>query len=849
MNRHSPPTSVVLALSLTLAAIPARSSASPDTLKPGKWYEIPNTVMQDVSYAKEHGDTIGDRHLSSFHNITNYSSGALDTKRNQFVIWGGGHGGDDDDGVYIFDLNTLHWARAKDPTPLFSSDYTIVDGRSKYVPADGQAYMPDGSPILRHTYDIIQYVPILDKTCIFGGAAFQNFSYAIGLPIKWVDCFNSDTGRWETHEAPIAPNLAMVRSSAAYNSKNGLVYFQRGTGGDFASFNPRTKEWRTLSTYSRWLSEDLVSDIDTKRNRFVAIGQHLYMVDLNSSDPQLTLIDSPVRSDVATAPGFVYYPKIDKFVVWRGGSKLYTLDPETWQWSVVQLSPTSTATPPTSVGEGGVYGRFRYSPKYDAFIAIPDARNNVYAFKFDVASTAAQPPAEQTTVPAVHAPMLTLQASKTSITTGERVTPTWTNQYATSCRASGSWSGPQPLSGSITLTPGDTSSYFLSCTAGTTVSGVTVAVSPEGGGSNPGALTDPGGYVQTTSADQDFNRRCASPGVVFCDPLDSERVTGAAITAETPAATLPEALHGKYRDWRWAGANDTARAPIVMDTQTYASGDGSIRFTIPSQSSAGTAGYLQTNFSPDNSIQFGEGETFYVQWKQRFSCTMIYKDCDPTSPNYKKERRRYAATGGGYTAFKTIIINAGDDARLPYPTTSCTWQHIVLNGGLDDAIAGYHSCGWYAPFEKFTGYLGGSGQFDRQPGGDNSCMRVLDNPARLATWGDSDPNCVRYEADRWITFQVALTPYWQPDRTGDPKSNIKLWLTPEGGKTSLVIDYNFYDRGPEPTTNGLDSSFLKYGKIWLLPYMTNKDPNEVHPEAYTWYDEIIVSRSRIPDPT
>lgn len=39
--------------------------------------------------------------------------------------------------------------------------------------------------------------------------------------------------------------------------------------------------------------------------------------------------------------------------------------------------------------------------------------------------------------------------------------------------------------------------------------------------------------------------------------------------------------------------------------------------------------------------------------------------------------------------------------------------------------------------------------------------------------------------------------------------------------------------------------FMKYGKIWLLPYMTNKDPLEEHPEAYMWFDELIVSREPI----
>jgi len=40
----------------------------------------------------------------------------------------------------------------------------------------------------------------------------------------------------------------------------------------------------------------------------------------------------------------------------------------------------------------------------------------------------------------------------------------------------------------------------------------------------------------------------------------------------------------------------------------------------------------------------------------------------------------------------------------------------------------------------------------------------------------------------------------------------------------------------------------KIGKIWLLPYHTNKDPNQTHATAHTWYDNLIISRTRIPDP-
>jgi hypothetical protein len=68
----------------------------------------------------------------------------------------------------------------------------------------------------------------------------------------------------------------------------------------------------------------------------------------------------------------------------------------------------------------------------------------------------------------------------------------------------------------------------------------------------------------------------------------------------------------------------------------------------------------------------------------------------------------------------------------------------------------------------------------------------------------------------------------------------------EGQPSKLVIDLS-----PEKNT-GYDLVNLepaaKYGKVWLSVYNTNKDASQDHPTAYTWYDELIISKTRIADP-
>src|SRR3989344_3037698 len=77
------------------------------------------------------------------------------------------------------------------------------------------------------------------------------------------------------------------------------------------------------------------------------------------------------------------------------------------------------------------------------------------------------------------APTVSLSASATSVNSGGSSTLTWSSTNATSCTASGAWSGTKATGGSQTLTNLiSTGTYTLSCTGsgGTTVQSVTIAI-------------------------------------------------------------------------------------------------------------------------------------------------------------------------------------------------------------------------------------------------------------------------------------------------------------------------------------------------------------------------------------
>ena len=82
-------------------------------------------------------------------------------------------------------------------------------------------------------------------------------------------------------------------------------------------------------------------------------------------------------------------------------------------------------------------------------------------------------------------------------------------------------------------------------------------------------------------------------------------------------------------------------------------------------------------------------------------------------------------------------------------------------------------------------------------------------------------------------------------RVGDEFANsyVTLWMAREGQASEMVINW-----GPYYLSAGSLAEDQKYGKVFLLPYQTQKDPTQVHPFAYIWYDELIISRNLIADP-
>jgi hypothetical protein len=271
-----------------------------------------------------------------------------------------------------------------------------------------------------------------------------------------------------------------------------------------------------------------------------------------------------------------------------------------------------------------------------------------------------------------------------------------------------------------------------------------------------------------------------------------------------------------------SGTSDYTRA--VMDTSMVASGSGSLRFTVPAQAGADTSGAYFTNFSSDLATQFDGGSQFYVQWRQRFSPEML--------------ANKWAGGGG----FKSIIVTTGDQPGRVF--ASCEAIGVIqTNYYQNNFPILYDSCTGstsHGPYDNFFEDVGSPPtDFKLQNGrAAPGCMYLQKYTSYFPPVG----NCFGYVANEWLTFQMGFK---LGPRVGDEfkGSYVTLWAAREGKPSELVVQW-----GPYNLTAGPLSDNQRFGKVWLLPYNTGKDPSAIYPVAYTWYDELIVSRNPIADP-
>jgi hypothetical protein len=333
------------------------AALNPASIKPGEWFEAPASRMDAVK-----PDPLPNGYFSA--EMEAWSGGAYDSKRDRLMIWGGGHSDYAGNEVYAFDLDALKWERLNEPSADVGGD-------------EPSGVYPDGLPRARHTYNYVQYVTALDRFCTLGGAGL----YPSGQTgTSKTHCFDPAGKTWERKSDAIGAGIGAVSGEDA---ATGMIWVQGGGGSaTFSMWDPKSDKWTRYNTYEKgWF--DYTYTGAAGGGIFLAIGNGKALV-WDVKNPAAQPIE-PVMTgskDILgiQCPGLAYDPVRKRFAAWAGGKDVYSLDPSTWVWSKESIAPGNTVTP-TAAEKNGTYGRFRYIPSRDLFIAVNRTSENVFLFR------------------------------------------------------------------------------------------------------------------------------------------------------------------------------------------------------------------------------------------------------------------------------------------------------------------------------------------------------------------------------------------------------------------------------------------------------------------------------------
>jgi hypothetical protein len=893
----------LFAASLLFFPKSAQTQSIPTTLG---WYQIPNTTLRTVCAVNNGFPQVAG--IEGCDGITNdWNGGAFDTKRNRLVIWGGGHNGYYGNELYALDLNNLTMNRLTDPgLPTAAGSSTclesLVNGtqpNSRHT-YNGLSYIPFQDKFFVHGGSLAKAT----SGCTGGevSRAAWTFDFA---SMTWTNQNPTNTNliaTFEGHFCDYDPNSSKVFChDGAYlysydpignswtrqtASSGGVDYHMTGVidpvrkvmwafgGGQQWKWDISTGSAGARQSVATTGGSNVISSTypgiayDPVQDRIVSWvdGNTVYILNPDTGVwSTQTYTGGPTATPNGTHGRFRYAPALNVFVVCtdvdvncntlrltsgsgtppppssfdfalsNGGSRTVTQGQSVSNTVTANLLSGTTQTAGFAVsglpsGATGTFTQTSCAPTCSTTLNISTLSTTPTGnYTVNVTSIAGSLTKSTAFALAVNAPTTSFDFSlsnggNVSATQGQSTANTITSTLVSGATQSAGFSVsgiPSGATGTFTQT---------SCapTCSTTLNISTLSTTPAGNytvnvTSVAGSLTKSTAFTLTVntststvspSGSTDFQARCGGPGVIKCVSFDSQ--TDIAGTYGDIHGTLP--------------GNSTP----VLDSTVKASGNSSIKFTIPSNSGANSSGSYFTNFSDTLTTQFGGNSEFYIQWRQRFSPEFI-------STLYQ---------GGG--GWKQSIIGTGDKpgctasqsaSGLCY--SSCTALETVTQNTNQRGFAQmYNSCTGSTSHGPYDGFYQSYGTYDFK------LQNGRPSPYCLYSQGQTNPksyfpptgNCFGYFANEWMTFQVHIK---TGPRVNDEFTNsfVQLWIARENQPSELVINW-----GPYNLSAGPGSDNQQFGKVWLLPYNTGKDASQSYPTAYTWYDDLIISTSKIPDP-
>lgn len=553
-----------------------------------------------------------------------------------------------------------------------------------------------------------------------------------------------------------------------------------------------------------------------KQVMIVASGTTMYKLD--AAGNFTTMVSSPVNLGINTSSLSVDPVSGNFLVMTNGSSTMREFNPNgTGSWSTISTPIPSAISALNGPGDGNVetsittYGVVMY-------VKYTNSGTVVYLYRHG-ASTSILPPVD-TQAPTTPTSLIS------TVVSSSQINLSWaaatdnvgvTGYRVERCQASGCFNFSQiatPAGTTLTNTGLSASTSYSYRVRATDAAGNMSAYSTVVSATTQGGVTPP------PPTGGDFAQRCAAVGVLRCFGFDIDSDLNFGIGGKMGAWGSNYGYIPPY------GSSDYSR--ITRDTAQMASGASSLRFTIPSNVGSDVAGAWFANFTPNLSYQVSEGQEVYIQWRQRFSTELL-------ATQYLSNGFKLADASGG----DLPACSPGSANSTNCPTSCWDGDVVVQQQGQTGIPITYANCAGPYPYHPLYGY---------------TSSVTIQNAVGCLYPTYASPPCVKMVANEWMTFQLHI----KVGKWNTWSSTVQLWIAREGQPSVLVIDCS--PTATQKCSNSLDNQAsngwylynsnptYKIGKIWLVPYQTNKNPSQVTPTAYTWYDELIISTSRIPDP-
>lgn len=276
-----------------------------------------------------------------------------------------------------------------------------------------------------------------------------------------------------------------------------------------------------------------------------------------------------------------------------------------------------------------------------------------------------------------------------------------------------------------------------------------------------------------------------------------------------------------------------------LDPSVKSSGESSLRFEIPPSSASDVAGNFRLNFADDFSERFKPGTSknhFCYQYRVRMSAGMLQDGTCPTPPPedpnlYKGDTKRKHKFG---------MVGDGDDSTGNFETSN-TAEEMVFNmsrrGEMNEyGLSWYHRSDGDVTMEWRSPELP-DGTCD---GGSNAiAYQHFEEPGYCCRNGDNT-GCRYLASDSWMTFQACVNLGGFGEH---PDNRVEVWFSDGSGGAEKIYD------SIKPWPNGMRlHGDDDWGKIWLTPYNTGRESDCTFPRGFIWYDDLIISTKRLPDP-